>query len=173
MTAVSLHLPAKGHLWSILVSNIIWLSSLSLSTFSFTSHIQKHQFLFSLRRIPVCFFRASLIRIKAKVFPMTQIFQRIVAWTLFILIDLRSVSFTRGLDLCLSLPALRLFDLWSFATASSYSSGFFVSLYFSCTLARTFLSCCLYYSTSFSVLQYADFTKYTIFFCATRRNWVL
>ena len=30
---------------------------------------------------------------------------------LIILIDLHSVSFTRGLDLCLSLPALRLFDL--------------------------------------------------------------
>lgn len=108
----------------------------------FPSHhaIQKHLITFSLRRIPICFLRI-FDSDKGEGFPVTQIFQSFCLNLIYINLILHSVSFTRGLDLYLSLPALRLFDPWSVATASSYSSGIFVSLYFSCTLARTFLSC--------------------------------
>ena len=121
LTAVSLHLPAKGHLWSLLVSNIICISSLSSSTFSIHhTHSKSINSIFLYGEYPYAFLAHLWTRIKAKV-SSDSYYSKKLTWTLSILMPSAPCPLHAYLGL-LSLPACVLFDRWSSVTASSYSS---------------------------------------------------
>ena len=98
LTAVSLHLPAKGHLWSILVSNIICLSSLSSSTFSAHHTYSKSiNFIFLYGEYPYAFLAHLWTWIKAKVFLWLILFKGYRLEPYLYKLTFCTVSFTRVL----------------------------------------------------------------------------